>query len=182
MLPMELGRAAWDPVSALSDDDRSIFQDCWAELGEVNVPGPFYTGMTDNCWTGRLHAPDNVVYAGEYFNEYVFRQPRDAGEVAALTEAAEADPFRAYGCHGDDHWTPVAVRAWWHNRQRVIDVVSATLESLAGEERSDSLDAAQGLRDFLSYIDDGLATDLRAYIFRLEAGRFPLPDDPLPEL
>jgi hypothetical protein len=179
---MDASGVSWDPVSALSDDDLGVFSDQWHDLGELNVPGPFYTGMTDNCWTGRMHAPGNVVYGGEYFVEYVFRQPRDAAEVAGLVLAAEADPFQAYACDGDGHWTPVAVRTWWHDRQRVIDTVSATLEALDAQDGSESRDAAQGLQEFLSYIDDGLAADLRAYVFRLETGRYPGPGDRLPEL
>jgi hypothetical protein len=179
---VESAEAAWDPVSALSDTDRGAFHDSWTDLSPLNVPGPFYTGMTDNCWTGRLSAPHNVIYAGDYFAEHVFRQPRDADEVARLAQAAEADPFANYGCDGDDHWTPAAVRAWWHGRERVVDAVSATLEVLDIDPGGESLDAAEGLREFLGYLADGLEADLRAYIFRLEVGRYPHRGEQLPEL
>jgi hypothetical protein len=173
---------AWDPVSVLSDADRGYFFDRWDDLGALNVPGPFYTGMTDNCWTGRLHAPRNVIYGGEHFTEYIFRQPRDPDEVAGLVVAAQEDPFAGYASNGDDHWTPEAVRNWWHSRQRVIDSVSASLEVLDAEDRDASRDAAQGLREFLSHLESGLEPELRAYIFRLEAGRYPALGEHLPEL
>ena len=179
---MESTESAWDPVSALSAADRSHFTDPWDDLSPLNVPGPFYTGNTDTCWTGRMAAPHNVIYAGDYFAEHVFRQPRDSDEVAALAEAAEADPFSGYGCDGDDRWTPEAVRRWWRDRQGVIDRVSADLETLNAEANSNSLEAADGLREFLAYLETGLETDLRAYLFRLETGRYPGSGEQLPEL
>lgn len=179
---MEFTEGAWDPISFLSAADRKHFAGSWDELSPLNVPGPFYTGITDNCWTGRVHAPHNVVYAGEYFAEHVFRQPRDADEVAALVEAAEADPCLGYGCDGDDRWTPDAVRRWWRDRQGVIDAVIATLEILDGDAGSHSLEAAGGLREFLGYLEAGLEIDLRAYLFRLETGRYPGSGELLPEL
>lgn len=179
---MESSGHTWDPVGVLSDADRTYFFDRWDDLGDLNVPGPFYTGVTDNCWTGRLHAPSNVIYGGEYFSEYVFRQPRDADEVASLVLAAQEDPFAGYASNGDDHWTPEAVRAWWHGRQNVIDSASASMEVLDAEDRAESRDAAQGLREFLGYLETGLEPDLRAYIFRLENGRYPAPGEHLPEL
>lgn len=33
----------------------------WEDRHWRNVPGPFYTGQTDNGWTGRVHAPRNVL-------------------------------------------------------------------------------------------------------------------------
>ncbi|MEZ0107739.1 hypothetical protein ABH920_001731 [Catenulispora sp. EB89] len=183
---MESDGTVWDPVSALSDADRGVFFDRWDDLGYLNVPGPFYTGMTDNCWTGRLHAPHNVIYGGEYFAEYVFRQPRDAAEVASLVLAAEADPFQGYASNGDDRWTPDAVRTWWHARHGVVESVSATLKALAPGDRHDDRDAAEGLREYLGYLQTGLQTgleaDLKAYVFRLETGRYPLPGERLPSL
>jgi hypothetical protein len=182
VLSVESTEGPWDPVSVLTTADRKHFADSWADLSPLNVPGPFYTGITDNCWTGRLHAPHNVVYAGEYFAEHVFRQPRDADEVAALVEAAEADPLIGYGCDGDDRWTSEAVRRWWRDRQSVLDTVTTTLEILDAEARSDFAEAAGGLREFLGYLEAGLETDLRAYLFRLAAGRYPGSGEQLPEL
>ncbi len=175
-------RAAWDPVSVLSDADRGHFRDRWNDLGDLNVPGPFYTGVTDNCWTGRLHAPNNVIYGGVHFSEYVFRQPRDANEVAGLVLAAQEEPFAGYASNGDERWTPDAVRSWWQNRHRVSGKVVASLTTLDAEDGRESRDAARGLRQFLGYLETGLEADLRAYVFRLETGRYPKPDQHLPSL
>ncbi|MFC0543660.1 hypothetical protein [Kutzneria chonburiensis] len=81
----------------------------WAERHWLNVPGPFYTGQTDNCWCARLHAPRHVLYGGDFYNEFVYRQPRTRDEVASLVTAAEQDPFDGYACDGDERWTPEAV-------------------------------------------------------------------------
>jgi hypothetical protein len=172
----------WDPVSALSAADRECFAERWDDLCELNVPGPFYAGETDTCWTGRLHAPGNVMYGGEYLSEYVFRQPRDAAEVAGIVEAAWQDPFRGYGCNGDEHWMPESVRAWWRARARVTGSVRDSLKVLESEDRGESREAAQGARDFLAYIDGGLEHDLRRYLFRLETGRYPVRGESLPEI
>ncbi|HWS37741.1 MAG TPA: hypothetical protein VN408_34050, partial [Actinoplanes sp.] len=78
----------WDPATALTVGQRAEFKGRWDDLLWLNVPGPFWAGETDICWTGRLHAPDHVLYGGEYFTEFVYRQPRTATEVAALADAA----------------------------------------------------------------------------------------------
>jgi len=174
--------AAWDPVTALTESDRVSFKNRWPELCPLNVPGPFYTGQTDNCWTGRLHAPDYIMYGGEYFAEYVYRQPRDAAGVAAVVTAAGQDPCCGYGCDGDAHWTPEAVRAWWRDRDEVRLSVNATLAELQAENREEYEEAALGALAYLAYLDDGLEEDLRRYLFRLEEGRYPLDGDALPHL
>ena len=57
----------WDPLSALPEGEpERSFGGRWEDRLWQNVPGPFYTGMSDNCWTGRLHAPRHVLYGGEY--------------------------------------------------------------------------------------------------------------------
>ena len=74
-------------------------------------PGPFYTGWTDTCWTGRPLAPNNVLYSGDgdsACEEFVFCQPRDAAELAAVVAAAENEVYAGYACDGDQHWTPAS--------------------------------------------------------------------------
>lgn len=44
------------------------------------------------------------------------------------------------------------------------------------------LEATEGARDFLSYLEGDLKTDLRVYLFRLEQGRYPGAGDQLPDL
>lgn len=149
----------------------------------MNVPGPFYTGQTDNCWTGRVHAPHNVLYGGPYYNEFVYRQPRSPAEVDCLLEAANDDPYAGYACDGDARWTPAAVRAWWGNRGKVEEHLAELLAEYAKEGAdAQDIDAAAGVRDFLAYLATDLANDLRIYLFRLENGRYPNTDDLLPIL
>lgn len=154
----------------------------WAEKHWLNVPGPFYTGETDTCWTGRLRAPRHVLYGGEYQNEFIYRQPRTQAEIDCVLKAADDDPFGGYASDGDSRWTPEAVRAWWNQRRQVEEHIAALIEEWTADGNSDALDAADGGRDFLSYLAGDLRTDLRAYIFRLEQGRCPGAGDQLPDL
>ncbi|WP_410646349.1 hypothetical protein [Amycolatopsis sp. cmx-4-54] len=176
--------APGDPISHvppdfLTPDDGKK----WSEKHWLNVPGPFYTGLTDNCWTGRQSAPRHVLYGGEYYNEFVYRQPTTREEVECLLSAAEEDPLGGYACDGDSRWTPDAVRAWWNARGQVEEHVAALLgEWTAAEANSYEVEAAEGAREFLAYLAGDLRTDLRAYVFRLEQGRYPDSGDLLPDL
>ncbi|MGW0899935.1 hypothetical protein ACWD0G_23655, partial [Streptomyces goshikiensis] len=89
----------------------------WEERNWLNVPGPFYGAVTDNCWTGRLVAPAHILYDDEQHSaEFVYRQPRTEAETYKILNAAANDPYAGYACDGDDHWTPQSVRAWWADR------------------------------------------------------------------
>ncbi|MFE7191142.1 ferredoxin [Kitasatospora sp. NPDC057541] len=164
---------------AVLGENREAFRGSWEDRLWLNVPGPFYGGETDTCRTGRISAPQHVLYGGEYLTEYVYRQPRTSAEVARLVEAADCDPFLGYGCDGDAHWTPEAVREWWRDRGRITQYLS--------EHDWDGIDWARqelraAVRDYESYIAGGLAMDLRIYLYWLEEGRSPAPDDQLPQL
>ncbi|MFI9586966.1 ferredoxin [Streptomyces sp. NPDC052236] len=171
----------FDPLTTLGND-REAFRGRWEDRLWLNVPGPFYGGETDTCWTGRLSAPAHVLYGGQYLTEYVCRQPRTPAETALLVEAADDDPLLGYGCDGDARWTVDTVREWWRDRGRITQYLS--------DRRSawDEIDPARGqgiagaVRDFESYIAGGLATDLRVYLYWLDERRSPTPDDRLPEL
>ncbi|MFH8582359.1 hypothetical protein OHB11_38840 [Streptomyces zaomyceticus] len=63
----------FDPVPLLSDAPGA-FLGRWSERKWLNVPGPFYGAETDNCGTGRVHAPGLVLYEADHFTEYVYRQ------------------------------------------------------------------------------------------------------------
>lgn len=154
----------------------------WAEKHWLNVPGPFYTGETDTCWTGRLSAPRNILYGGEHRNEFVYRQPKTLAEVEGVIEAVNADPLDGYADDGDTRWTPEAVRAWWKQRAEIEKHIKTLIEEWTADGRSSALDAAQGGRDFLAYLAGELETDLRSYVFRLEHGRYPEAGDQLPRL
>ncbi|WP_031067965.1 hypothetical protein [Streptomyces sp. NRRL WC-3742] len=168
----------FDPTAGLGTD-RDTFQGRWEDKLWLNVPGPFYGADTDTCWTGRLSAPQHVLYGGDYLTEYVYRQPRTPTEVALLVEGADQDPFLGYGCDGDTHWTPEGVRKWWRDRGRVT-------EFLSGRDWDAYNSVEQGIaasvRDFESYLAGGLAQDLRIYLYWLEQGSSPTPEDRLPEL
>ncbi|MFJ2651185.1 ferredoxin [Streptomyces sp. NPDC087420] len=148
----------------------------------LNVPGPFYDGATDTCWTGRVSAPDHVLYGGEYLTEYVYRQPKAPADTALLIEAADQDPLLGYGCDGDSRWTPEAVREWWSERGRVTCYLSDNRSAWDESEVKWGQGIGAALRDFESYIAGGLATDLRISLYWLEELRSPSPDDRLPEL
>ena len=174
----------WDPIACVAPDFFAPNGGKkWAEKHWLNVPGPFYTGETDTCWTGRLSAPRHVLYGGEYYNEFVYRQPKTRAEVQCLLSAAEDDPFDGYDCDGDSRWTTEAVRAWWSERRQVEEHVAVLLAEWTAEDADRyEVEAADGARDFLAYLAGDLETDLRAYIFRLEEGRYPDPGDQLPDL
>ncbi|MFJ6769467.1 hypothetical protein ACIQOV_00555 [Kitasatospora sp. NPDC091257] len=119
---------------------------------------------------------------GDYFGEYVYRQPTTTAEVLNLVTAAQEDPYRGYACDGDSRWTPEAVRDWWRDRGRVTEYLESLLPGWSSSDRSDEREAAEGLRDFAAYITEGLGADLRKYLFRLEEGHYPKSPGPLPEL
>lgn len=172
-----------EPTAALPEGEpETSFGGRWEDRLWLNVPGPFYTGTTDNCWTGRLHAPRHVLYGGEYFGEYVYRQPATTAEVLDLVVAAQEDPYCGYACDGDSRWTPEAVRSWWRDRGQVTAYLQSLLPGWSASGRADEREAAGGLRDFAAYLTEGLASDLRKYLFRLEEGRYPTSSEPLPEL
>ncbi|MER5479334.1 ferredoxin [Streptomyces sp. NPDC002734] len=171
----------FDPGPLLAED-RSGFYGKWEERKWLNVPGPFYGAETDNCGTGRLMAPRHVLYESEYFTEYVYRQPRDAEEVRQLVDAAGEDPFGGYGCDGDDHWTPAAVRDWWRDRNRVLEHLRLGRAAWEEDDLRHGQGVAEAALDYAAYIEGELAQHLRVYMFWLEERRSPDPGNPLPRL
>ncbi|MGA5705714.1 hypothetical protein ACPCK8_04385 [Streptomyces cellulosae] len=99
-------------------------------------------------------------------------------ETARLVEAAGSDPLSGYGCDGDSHWTPAAIRQWWRDRGRITEYLSAH----DWDDVDWVQDLADAVRDYESYLAEGLAADLRIYLFRLEGGRSPSPGERLPAL
>ncbi|WP_033216376.1 hypothetical protein [Kitasatospora phosalacinea] len=171
----------FDPVPLLGDA-RGEFRGRWADRQWLNVPGPFYGADTDNCGTGRLHAPELVLYEADHFTEYVYRQPRTERELRRPADAAEAEAFSGYGCDGDDHWTPAAVREWWRDRGRIGEYLvdrRADWEDFDAKARQGVAAAAE---DYAAYLEGELADHLRAYLFWLEERRPPRATDRLPPL
>lgn len=172
----------WDPTTAVTGKQRENFQGQWEDLLWLNVPGPFWTGMTDTCWTGRIAAPEHVLYGGEFLTEFVYRQPRTPTEVSRLAEAARTDPFGGYGHDGDTRWTPDTVRAWWHGRHRIGRHLDELRQQWTQCNHPDEREAITGLHDFASYLTGPLEGHLRIYLYWLLEHRSPTPNDRLPDL
>jgi hypothetical protein len=172
----------WDPITTLTRKQRVAFQGQWEDLLWLNVPGPFWTGTTDTCWTGRIAAPDHVLYGGEFQTEFVYRQPRTPTEVSRLAEAARTDPFQGYGLDGDTRWTPDTLRAWWHDRHRISRHLDELQQLWAQRNYPDDREAITGLHDFAAYLAGPLQEHLRIYLYWLLEHRSPTPNDRLPDL
>ncbi|WP_268220270.1 ferredoxin [Streptomyces sp. EMB24] len=137
---------------------REVLQGSWGDRIWLNVPGPFYGGETDTCRTRRRSAPRHVLYGGQYLTEYVYRQPRRPADTARLVEVATDHPVLGYGCDGDSHWTPVAVRERWRDRGRITEYLSAHDWDDVGWARQGVATAG---RDYESCLAGSLAADLR---------------------
>lgn len=193
-----VGLVYWDPGPSVaasaelpvanSDDGRPLgppaayLRGEWERRDWRNVPGPFYAAETDTCWMGRQIAPGHIIYEDEHGCEVVFRQPQDPHEVQLLLTAAWNDPFRAYACDGDARWTLGLVREWWAGRERIAAWIQAACREMSESEREDERDNASGLRDYASYLDNGLETYLRQYGFWLDDHRAAMPGERLPDL
>ncbi|MGW7437893.1 ferredoxin [Streptomyces sp. NPDC054849] len=171
----------FDPLPLLGDA-RGSFRGEWADRKWLNVPGPFYGADTDNCGTGRIHAPELVLYEAAHFTEYVYRQPRTVEELRRLVDAAEDDPMMGYGCDGDVHWTPMAVRAWWGDRGRIREYLAMQRSRFEADDVKSGQGTAAAAREYAAYLDGDLALHLRAYLFWLEERRSATPNDLLPQL
>jgi hypothetical protein len=154
----------------------------WDKRDWRNVPGPFYGAETDSCWMGRDIAPRHIVYEDDYGSEVVFRQPQDSAEVHLVLTAAWNDPFGGYACDGDDHWTLDLMREWWADRARLAAWIDDLQRRWSVSERADERENALGLRDYASYLDQGLEAYLRKYGFWLDNRRTPTPGELLPDL
>ncbi|MEU8074915.1 ferredoxin [Catellatospora citrea] len=193
-------RAYWDPVPMLATAEgapfgknplgtltvlptmREIFRGTWEMRNWRNVPGPFYGADTDTCWTGRMDAPDLVLYDDEYGTEFLFRQPTDPAEVYRLLLAATSDPFGGYAADGDEHWTTAAVREWWRNRERLLEWIQRARGTWHESPHADHRELLGGLAAFERHIEHGLEGYLRRYSFWLDHRRPRRPGETLPDL
>ncbi|MER5946701.1 ferredoxin [Streptomyces sp. NPDC001904] len=171
----------FDPVSRL-DDARGAFSGQWADRKWLNVPGPFYGADTDNCGTGRIHAPELVLYEADCFAEYVYRQPRTPEELQRLVDAAEAEAFSGFGCDGDTQWTPASVREWWRDRGRIRQYLANRCADWEADDAKAGQGVAAAALNYAAYIDGELASHLRVHLFWLEERRTPTVADRLPQL
>ncbi|MER5348908.1 hypothetical protein ABT093_01015 [Kitasatospora sp. NPDC002551] len=177
----------WDPLPTarrLLAENRHLdqFGGLWRERNWRNVPGPFYGADTDTMEMGRLDAPFHIAYDDDG-REFVYRQPTDPDQTFDLVHGC----FFGHGgfaMDGDDHWTVPAVRDWWQERGRVREwaVAASDVQArLRGEYREHYRDAAQGLRDYIAYLDHGLDEYLRGYLFWLAERRPPRAGEARPE-
>jgi hypothetical protein len=91
------------------------------------------------------------------------------------------DPWAGWACDGDVHWTPTLVRDWWQERDHLRQWIIAKHDIWADAASPDEREAANGLMDYLAYIDTELANDLRAYMYFLD-GSAPANKELLPQL
>lgn len=176
----------WDPMPHLPAVVGSDppFKGAWGDRNWRNVPGPLYGALTDNCWVGRVYAPRHILYGGDdnFESEFLYRQPRTVEELRDVVAGMSDDPFAGWACDGDAHWTPALVRAWWRDRGRVGDWITARHREWSVADKDDEREAADGLLAYLAYLDGELAGHLRAYLFFLDNGSVPRVGDRLPSL
>ena len=195
----------WDPlptarqsVESAGESVERLFTGRWDRLNWRNVPGPFYAGETDSLAIGRLAAPAHICYdddLGDGFGfEFIYRQPVNAHETLAVLDGCRMELYSGYQWDGDDHWTTDTVREWWRDRGRVREWAVAIAADWGADAhpqwgfnggpdyRGHYQDAAQGHRDFVAYLDDGLGPYLRGYLFWLDQRRAPRPGESLPHL
>ncbi|WP_018529035.1 MULTISPECIES: hypothetical protein [unclassified Streptomyces] len=123
-----------------------------------------------------------MLYEGDHFTEYVYQQPRSVEELRQLIDAAEAEAFSGYGCDGDDHWTPAAVREWRRDRGRIREYLADRRGAWEAHDEKSAQGTAPAARDYATYLDGDLAAHLRAYLFWLDERRPPTLTDRLPPL
>ncbi len=163
--------------------------DGWEAKRWMTVPGPFFSGQTDNCHTGMMEAPDLVVYDSDGY-EIVYRQPTTPEQVEKILRAAWADPYGGYSWDGDKYWTPESVRDWWTDRGRVREFIEQQWieEGMAGTpiagpaSRFPTEDARYGLVRYAEDLAGPLESRLRGYLFWLLEGREPRLVESLPTL
>ena len=126
----------------------------WERRQMLTPPGLIWSVASDTCMTGRMHAPLNIAY-DEYGAEFVFRQPRDESELAALMKAARAETFDCYRFDGLERWTYNSAAAW-HDTCHVIE---GWLEHTVSSE--DDAEIAAALRAYREYL---AGDEFRAYM------------------
>lgn len=168
----------WNPLPVIADNLKGV----WEERNWRNTPGPFYGATTDNCWTGRLVAPQHVMYDDDHGREFIYRQPQNPEEVRRVLDAAIDDPWEGYAADGDDYWTPTSVREWWADRGRLREWAIKLADKWSISEVQEEVEAANGALDLVAYLDNGMEAYLRGYVFWLAEGREPFVGEPLPEL
>lgn len=103
----------------------------WDERAFLTVPGVVWSVSSDTCATGRLSAPNNVAYDDGH-REFVFRQPRDEAELAAVMSADSEEVFACYRFDGLERWTSQSVDAWHADLDVVLGYARHALPHIGG--------------------------------------------------
>ncbi|MFI1464645.1 hypothetical protein [Nocardia carnea] len=135
--------------------------DDWDTRAFLTVPGVVWTVSSDTCATGRLSAPENVTYDHRY-REFVFRQPRDEEELAAIMSADSEEVFGCYRFDGLNRWTSLSVAAWVDDKAVIVGYIRHVLATGGNSEILDCLGQYEAylaspefdayLRDFGQYL------------------------------
>lgn len=136
--------------------------DDWDTRAFLTVPGPIWTVSSDTCATGRLSAPENVAYDHDY-REFVFRQPRDEEELAAIMSADSEEVFGCYRFDGLNRWTSQSLAAWVEDKAVIVGYLRHILATGDNSEIRDCLRQYEAylsgpefgdyLRDFRQYLE-----------------------------
>lgn len=119
----------------------------WELRAAYTVPGIVWTVESDTCMTGRPHAPRNIAY-DHLGREFVYRQPADEGELAAVMSADSEEVFACYRFDGLERWTLPALDAWW---SITYDVVVGWLRfQRATETDPDIIEGLDEAHDYLT--------------------------------
>jgi ferredoxin len=80
----------------------------------LNVPGKFYIdAQCTDCDMCRECAPNNITRDDRMGHSYVFKQPENDAEVAAIMEGVEGCPTDAVGNDGDNFdWSSEPITDW----------------------------------------------------------------------
>ncbi|SEW22368.1 hypothetical protein SAMN05428988_3314 [Chitinophaga sp. YR573] len=140
----------------------------WDEKHVLNFPGPIYTGVTDNCGTG-IEAPENVMFDHEG-REFIYCQPKNYNQLAAVDTAGAVAPFQAYGFDGNKCWNYELVKSWWQNR---AEWISQLMDPLLIKHNG-----ADIVQLYIDYLNSDIAElDLRRYCFFLLNNYYPAEDN-----
>lgn len=148
----------------------------WDARAILSVPGVVWTVSSDTCATGHLSAPDNVGY-DHCFREFVFRQPRDASELAALMSADSEEVFACYRFDGLNRWTSQSIAAWHED----LGVVRGYADhAIATSKEAEVVRSLRRYRDYVCSPEFGeYLSALRAHLDAL--GRTGRPNRTTPE-
>ena len=186
------GRSAyWDPLPTARDIaarwqadpvDLSIGTGKWEDRSRLNVPGPFYTGDTDDGLNGQVYAPGLVLCGSERGMEFVYRQPQTPEDVEILLEVAWGEPMGGYAWDGDQRWSEGSVREWWSGRAQVREWIRSEIAMRSISEADYDRESVPALLEFAAHLDGPLEHYLRGYVYWLIEGREPDVGAVLPEL